>query len=346
MKLKKSLLLVFLPAVLIISCCSSENAIQEVIGRSATAPVFLDCRAVSGTEILFRFSRPVRMVSLFLDAGPEVISCEEGEEILVTLSEPLGVGVKITADILVEDENRNTLNVLVPFRSRNDRIPALLINEIRTEGANVSNAVTAKTEFVEFVAKSAGNLGALQVFIAGYSADNPVYEFPPVEVKAGEYIVLHLRTPSPDCADETADNLAFSGGNEALPSARDFWIPGSQKLIHKDDVVCLLDQDEKIVDVVFLSTTSGSSWSKTAFSDFARIAAEQGAWFPNGSSAKVPGTYALAPSDAVSSGSTTTTRTICRDESLAAGGSADCWYITASSSATPGTANSVKRFVP
>ena len=281
------------------------------------------------------------MVSLFLDIDAEVVSCLEGEEVLITLAAPLSVGARINVDILVENENRNTLNVLVPLRAKNDRVPKLMINEIRTEGDSVTNAAKAKVEFVEFIALTSGNLGALQFYCAGNSITKPVYEFPPAEIKAGEFIVLHLRTPSPDCIDETGDNLALSGGNEALPSARDFWVPGSSKLIHKDDVLYLMDQDEKIIDAVLLSTSTGSVWSKTALNDAAQLAARQGVWFPRGGKDNVPGTYFLAPSDAIYSTGTTATRTICRETEFC--GSPEYWYITATSCATPGTVNNPKR---
>jgi hypothetical protein len=123
----------------------------------------LETKALSSTEIAFRFSKPVKMVSLFLEPFSEVLSFEEGEELLVTLAKPMREGEKITADILVEDEQRNTLNVLTPFRARNDRVPKLVINELRTTYSN------PRVEFVEFVSRSAGNMGALRLFAANYS---------------------------------------------------------------------------------------------------------------------------------------------------------------------------------
>ena len=344
MKQKLFLLRNVLPVVLILSCCSSETAIQEIFSGSAEAPVFLDCRAISPTEISFRFSQPVRMVSLFMDPSMEIQFIEEGEEILVTLTEPLGAGERITADILVEDEHRNTLNVLAPFRSRNNRLPDLFMNEIRTEGSNVNNASTAKVEFVEFLVKSSGNLGALRLYAAGYSLTRPIYEFQPVEVEAGEYIVLHLRTPSPDCIDEISGDLSLSGGPEAIPGVRDFWVPGSAKLIHKTDALYLIDQDDRILDAVLLCEVTGSSWNKAYMGQAAELIADQGKWFPSGGGDYLPGTYVLEPSDAVYSSSTTNTRSISRDQNVKHEGRPENWYITANSNATPGKQNSEKRY--
>jgi hypothetical protein len=342
MKLK-SPFYIFMFVALIFSCCTAEAAIQEVLSRSASAPVFLDCKALSSTELTFRFSRPVRMVSFYIEPFTEVLSYEEGAEILITLSEPLREGERITTDILVEDERRNTLNVLAPLRARNDRIPDLFINEIRTENSK------PKAEYIELYSNSAGNLGALRVFVASVSVTQPVYEFPPVEINAGEYIVLHLRTTEEGCVDETGSNLALSGGPDAQPSARDFWVPGNTKHMHKTTAVYLVDQDDRIIDAVILSENA-NSWGSPAITTKMTAATEfiasQGAWLPRGVSQITPGTYTLTPADAVSSAGTTNTRTICRDQALGRGNRPQNWYIAATSNATPGTRNSDKRHNP
>ena len=314
-----------------IFACSTETAIQGVLNRSASAPLFLECRAISPTEIIFNFSEPVKIKSLNFDFDAEIISIEEGEQVLITLSEPLMEGIKITADILVEDTNRNTLNVLVPFRSRNDRMPRLLFNELRTEGSNVTNPLTSRVEFMEFISESEGNLGAIRVYLASYSIVNPVYEFPAAEVKAGEYIVLHLRTPSPDCRDETGSDLALSGGNEATPNSREFWVPGSAKRLRKTDIAYIVDQDDRVLAGVLLKENPDTPWSTPALAAAADLLISQGAWLSE---------------DVIHSASTTTTRTISRDETLTHADRSENWYITVTSGHTPGRSNIVRRLNP
>jgi hypothetical protein len=274
----------------------------------------------------------------------EVLSYEEGKEVLIILTEPLKEGEKIIADILVEDENRNTLNVLVPFRARNDRMPQLVINELRTEYASASGRNPPRVESVEFLAKSSGNLGALRLFIAGNSLTEPVFEFPPTEVRAGEYIVLHLRTMLEGSVDETGNNLALSGGAEALPDARDFWVPGTTKLLRKTEIVYLVDQDDRIIDAVLLSENPGSTWGKASLTTAAEFIASQRAWLPSEHNAGEP--YTLTPSDAIISKSTTATRTICRDETLENTRCARNWYTTVTSGATLGKPNNPNRYNP
>jgi hypothetical protein len=284
------------------------------------------------------------MVSFFMEPSVEILSYEEGEEILIILAEPLKEGEKIIADILVEDEHRNTLNVLVPFRARNNRVPQLVINELRTEYSSATRTAPARVESVEFLAKSSGNLGALRLFVAGHSLTQPVFEFPPAEIKEGEYIVLHLRTMLEGSVDETGDNLALSGGPEALPDARDFWVPGTTKLLRKTEIVYLVDQDDRIIDAVLLSENPGSSWGRDALSSAAEFIAAQRAWLPQGNNAGEP--YILTPSDAIITKTATATRTVCRDETQENTRSAQNWYITATSGATLGKPNNRNRYNP
>ena len=323
--------------------CSTDRGIQQILGSSAEAPVFVDCRPVSSTEIVFKFSKPVRIISLNTDPALETADIEEGQEVTITFNRPMEAGKKFTADILVEDSERNSLNVIVPFRARNDRMPAMVFNELRFDNASSSH----KVEFVEFKTLEAGNLGAMRLFIAHQSLSNPFYEFPPVEVKAGEYIVLHTRTVEEGCVDETGTNLGLSPGVEALSDARDFWIPGNKKYLHNINGLWLLDQDDRIIDALLLCESSDLSGASAAlaktFNDAAEFLGKGKAWLPL--SGGIPGEgWIPSPSDAAITKGTTNTRTLCRDEGIPHERRAGNWYICATSSATPGKANSTKKY--
>jgi hypothetical protein len=304
----------------------------QVIGKKSESPVFLSCKAVSETEINFCFSKPVKVTSLYFSPELNVDKVEDGETVRVIFNSGLGSGVKLTADLLAKDDSGNTINVLVPLLTRNNRIPPLVINEIRTENSK------PRYEFIELKTLKAGNMGALRVFIAGNYKAPMVYEFPPIEVAAGEYITLHLRTTEENSRDELGSNLNESGGDGSSPTARDLWVPGSTKLIHKTDAIYLLDQDDHVVSAVMFSETADPWWNKDYLADAAEFLFNEGAW-------KNPDGSMCGPSGAVSSAGTTATRTICRDETLKVNsGTAADWYITANSSATPGTPNNPKRY--
>lgn len=308
--------------------CSSESAIQQVLGISAEAPVFLGCKAVSPQNISFQFSLPVRVVSLQFDPPLEVTAVTEGAQVDVMVNQDLPGGSAVTAYMLVEDSQRNTLNLLVPFRTRNDRLPLFMITELRTEYAK------PKAEFVELKTLSPGNLGALRLFIAS-NGDKPVFAFPPVEVDPGEYLVIHLRSLEAGTLNETGTDRGASPGTEAFPESRDFWVPDTKEKLRKTDAVFFMDQDDRILDGVVLSEKADTSWAKEELAEAARLVNSQGAWLPS-----------PEPHHAVLSKGTTVTRSISRNETAPDRNRAEDWYITATSGVTPGKANTLKRYVP
>ncbi|MCL2443437.1 MAG: hypothetical protein FWD13_08250 [Treponema sp.] len=324
-----------LAACILLGSCSTPDVvtIARILGGSSQALTFLSCKAVSEDEVEFVFSHPVTVNHLSFTPDLSVVSIENGRVVRVKLAENPEPGRLITADLLAEDEKRNSINVLVSFRARNNRMPVLVINELCTEYSN------PRTEFIEFKMRSAGNLGGMRVFIIGNSnaARETIYEFPPVEVRNGEYVVLHLRTVEDSSRDELGSNLAESGGRNASRTARDFWIPGNTKLLHKTAIVYVLDQDDNVLNAVMICENPNSPWPRDYFSEAAHFLFEKEAW-------KSSDGETCRPIDAVRSAGTTNTRTINRDEARANTNSAADWYITATSSATPGTLNNTRRY--
>jgi hypothetical protein len=188
-------------------------------------------------------------------------------------------------------------------------------------------------EFVELLSSGAGNLGALRLYIASYSFSQPVLEFPPIEVEAGEYIVIHLRTKEEEegWANETGDNRALSGGVDALETARDLWIPGDKKILHKKDLVYLLDQDGRIVDgVVLTDDKDKADWASDDLRKAAALFDAQEAWLPQASPA--------AALDCKNIG-TSFTKSISRHNNREDYNSAGDYYVTESKNVSPGEQN-------
>ena len=337
--MKKSIFLL-LSVCFVLASCLTEDPVTAalMLGGKSQAPVFLNCRTVSENEIEFEFSHAVNITSLILDPDIKILSIEDGNTVKVQIEETAEPGRLIYADLLAEDEKKNTVNVLARFRSRNNRMPELVINEICTEYSRSNTAI--RTEFIEFKTLSAGNLGAMRVFILGNTnaARLTVYEFSPVEVGKGEYITLHLRTLEAGCKDEYGSNLAESGGTNSSPTGRDFWFPGNAKLLHKTGIVYVLDQDDNVLASIMMSEKPDSWWAKDYMADAAEFLFKQGAWV------SLEGKI-CSPADAVITTGTTATRTICRDETLENTNTATDWYITATSSLTPGKPNNPKRYV-
>ena len=316
------------------SCSTGEGTPARMLGGSSQALLYHNYRAVSEDEVEFVFSRPVTIKSISFTPDISVVSVENGSTVLVKLAQSPEPGRLITADLVAEDDKKNSINVLVTMRARNNRMPKLAINEVCVVYANA--AAGKKAEFIELKMKSAGNLGAMRVFIIGNSnaSRQTVYEFLPVEVKAGDYVVLHLRTFYPaESKNEYGANLAESGGVNSSPTARDFWIPGETKLIQHTSFVYVLDQDDNVLDAVLLCQNPDSPWPKDYFTEAAAFLFAKGAW-------KSSNGIIIRPSDAVPTTGTTNTRTINRSETAENTNSAADWFIPAANgSATPGGSN-------
>jgi len=321
------------------SCSTPESsgAANALRGGSSQALLYLNCRAVSQEEVEFVFSQPVTVKHVSFEPHLSVKSVENGSTVKIKFDDIPEAGKMIVTEILAEDAKRNSINVIVSFRSRNDQMPALVINEICTEYANA--AAGKKSEFIELKMKSNGNMGAMRLVIIGNSAaaKETIFEFSPVNVKKDDYAVVHLRAYDETNKDEYTDNLGESGGVNASPNARDFWAPGTAKLIHKTAFVYVLDQDDNVIDAVILSEKPDNWWTKDYFAQAAEFLFNSGSW-------KSAEGDICRPADAVISGTATNTRTICRDEKAENKNAAENWYVTVTSGATPGRPNNVNRY--
>ena len=308
------------------------DEIGETCRINQTKLLFLAGNMVTETEINFEFSAPVRLLSLSFEPDLMIASIEEGILVKVFLEESPEPGMFFTAGIMAEDDQGETVRVLVPLRARNNRVPKLHINELRTEYSR------PRSEFIEFKITAAGNMGALRVFAASNNNLSMIYAFSPVEVKTGEYIVLHLRTLEDLCRDEYGENLNESGGTDSYPTARDLWLPGSTKLLRKTDAVYVLDQDNRVLSAVMVSETPDPIWNRDYLAAAAEFLFKQGAW-------KSSMGGICSPADAIDSSAikTAATRSVSRDEPVENTNTAADWYVTATGGATPGLPNDPRR---
>jgi len=211
-------------------------------------------------------------------------------------------------------------------------INLLEINELYAE----YSGTTKRTEYIEFRALLSGNLNGLSLHIM-YDAKKPfIYDFPAIDVASGEYITLHLRTLESDCIDELEDDLALSGGVNSCPTARDLWVSNSNKLLHRTDIVYLQDEYDRILDAVIMNETPSNTWNKNQahFAEIAENLFNAGMWLS--ADGEQP-----TPLDAVDTSSikTSATKSISRYEGQENTHTSNDWYVTASSSMSPGLPN-------
>ena len=288
---------------------------------------------ISETMIEFEFTSPVKVDTLFFnhELGYE---WEEDERIIrVLFEEELEPGINITAELLAEDEWGNEINEEIAFYTLNNRVPQLLINEIRTLYSGSSNPPRA--EFIEFKMLSEGNLGALQVFITSNTKNPMIYQFPSIEVEEGEYVVLHLRKLNPLSVDELKDNLAESFGADSSMDARDLWVNGTSSILNNtNDAVYVMDQEENVLSAIMFSNSPDAWWRQNHLAEAAEFLHSKNAWTS-------PLGEVCTPIDAVRSNSigSAMTRSISRDENIENTNTAEDWFVTGNNGVTPGLPN-------
>jgi len=312
---------------------SKDNKTENTGGISKEippAPIFLYCKTVSENEIVFGFSQPVTMTSLDFDIKLNYEKQENGKTITVSLEENLDRDQLLTADFKAEDAYGNSVERKVLFYSTASQAPALQINELRTEYSGAK----LKAEFIEFKMLSDGNLGGLSVFAVSNNKAPIVYDFEQVEVNAGEYVVLHLRKLEESSKNEYGKSLDESGGTDSSPTARDFWVPGTSKLLRKTDAVYVLDQNGWVLDAVMIAENSDSWQKKDYFAKTAELLFSKGAW--KSATEAVPGVADAVDSSGIK---TSITRSISRKETTENTHTKADWYVTSNSGATPGSQN-------
>lgn len=255
-------------------------------------------------------------------ADTEITQNDDGTWLYdMTFTEDFECGNTYVLYGVVEDERGNSLSFSSGFSGYNDNLPELALSEVRTEYSK------PKLEFIELYVLEDGNLGGM-VLEVYYGSKKNVLVFPAVTVHQGEYVVLHMRT-----VEETADELdevTECTAADSCPSARDLWFPSETKAIGKTGVILLRERENgALTDALLYAESSKSYWPNDDMKAAAQSAFLAGIWKDGAET-----------DQAVCSDRCTTTRTLSRQNYAEEGVSS--WIVVATSSATPGTANSSK----
>lgn len=209
-----------------------------------------------------------------IEAKAEVSA--DGQTVTYSLQEACEVGQAYEIFGTVEDNTGNSLTFCLPFTGFNSRVPELLMTEVQIKYSK------GKGEFVEFLVKKDGNLGGLEL-VSGADGDSKKYEFPPVEVKAGEVFLVHLRTAEEGCVNETGDNLNEASAPYSAAGVRDLWSENTTARFNDSSDVILLRNGNlggsaagtAILDAFMYAAEDAVEWKKGT-ADFARAAVEAG----------------------------------------------------------------------
>jgi len=288
-----------------VSCRVTTSGI-EIVGGDYSAPVLQNVSVVDEKTVILDFSEAVEITSAVVSPvlsgisdsdehsttkklSPSieaatgaygVIECEilpsENNQLLTfKFNQGTVIGKQYEILGVVKDRIGNSLTFSVPFTGYNNRIPKIVMTEIHTGMASQTKKEKAsnirRLEYVEFLALSEGNLVGLE-FCSGAYGESKKYSFPSVEVKAGEYFVLHLRNWGEGCISEEGEELNLAFSEYTNNSVRDLWIDESGKLIgDKTDILivknCITD---RIVDAVMYRDEAVEDWAEKLKVDYSK----------------------------------------------------------------------------
>ncbi len=305
-----------------VTCACAPSDLLDGIAAVEPSPPSFEClSAVSPRELSVSFSEPVSIRSCRFSPDLALQTIIDGAaEVQIILDVETSAGARYGMDLEAEDADGNTLALYCTFRGHNNRVPSLILNEVRLDYSK------PKVEFLELSMLEAGNLGGVEVYTAS-AGEDPLFIFPPVELRAGELVVLHLRSIEDGLVNET-EGIDISSGVDASASARDFWIDGSSKRIRKTDVIVVRERrDGPCLDCLPVTEDLSNPWPNEEMTTVINTLIAEGSW----------------SGGPVSSQGSTTTRTLCRYAETGISGSvirsASQWRIVPTGGATPGGAN-------
>ena len=201
------------------------------------------------------------------DENDQSDSCGRIVKFLLEQQMEIGEGYELYTQVL--DSVGNSLTIVVPFTGFNSRVPELMITELQTESVSSQNkaekaAGTYRNEYVEFLVLKSGNLAGLEL-CSGYDGETKKYEFPAIEVTAGEVFVVHMRARGNGCISEEGDDLTLATSSYTSPDIRDLWTGiESTTLGNKTDIIIVRNRaNNRLLDAVMFRASTVEAWTKT-----------------------------------------------------------------------------------
>ena len=186
---------------------------------------------------------------------------EDGCAITYSAAQCYEVGKAYEIFGVVEDKAGNSLTFCVPFTGFNSQMPELVMTELQVNYKKYKEDVY-RCEFIEFLVLKEGNLSGLEL-VSAADGEGKKFVFPPVNVKAGEVFLLHLRSAGSGCITEAEDlnasTAAYSGKN-----VRDIWSENTKaRLSDNTDIVLVRNGvDGSILDAFMYAAESATEWGK------------------------------------------------------------------------------------
>lgn len=328
--------------ILIGTSCSPIIDYRRLLERDVQSPVFQGIRVTENNSIEVLFSEPVSIQkdSLFIIPEPPSYRAESNKKLaLIQFSGSLAPGGLYKLKMTVTDKSGNSLTLINSFYGYNPNLPDMIINEFTTQGSS------ANPDRVEIAVLSDGNTAGAVLFEGSDFFWDQRKVFPAIEVKAGDFIVIHFKsTGDPMEIDET-ENRNESGGIKPADDAWDLWVDEGTGLSGNNGTLMLFTTlyGTLMDGLVYSNRTSDSDgnyrgFGSTKVMERADRLIELGGWTAHGELA--------APEDAINPEDSTATRSMCRDSLSEDNNCKEDWHIVPTSTSTFGAVNSDSVYTP
>lgn len=200
---------------------------------------------------------------------------EEGGSLLQVVfsdSHVLEAGHGYMLSGVAQDFQGNSLLFQVPFHGFNQNVAGVVLSEVSSEYDK------PKVEFIELYVHRSGNLAGIELYSVNKNFE---YVFPAVEVSAGEYIVLHMRTLEEESGhvDELDNNLSASTASDSCTGVRDLWVSSTSEIIGTSDVLVLRERAKgKLMDALLYISPKVSDTSKKKILPAGEDVIAEGGW--------------------------------------------------------------------
>jgi hypothetical protein len=320
--------LVLAAAVLAAAGCSQESAAAIYPTADLRPPGLVAAGPSDSRSVLLRFDEAVTPVqgSLSVEPRSDLSARAEDKDLVVSFASDQSPGTDYALAGEVDDLKGNRARFLLRFTGWNDCAPRLRLSEVQT-GKN-SSKTKPHRDYIELEVLADGNLGGEELSWAS-SVKSSIYRFPGVEVKKGDFIVLHLAPEGlSEERDELGADLSASGGVDASATGRDFWYAGAPLPDESGAIALALRPGDQPIDGLFYADESKTgSLSDDKLAEMLTSLAAAKAWPLAGAKPAWEDGFRWNSSPA---------KSICR---LDAASGAGAWYATATGAQSPGALN-------
>lgn len=322
--------------VVLVSSCAQNPEIWVPRDQDFQPPRMVSC-VREGEGVVLGFDKPIGELSVEPPRGEVTIEAQSESVRRLQFSVQPEPGEEWVLKVQAADVQGNSAQFLVAVYGINPRLPRVRINELNIQGSST------RPDFIELLVQSDGNLAGLVVALGKPADGEPFFTFPSVEVRAGDFVLLHAKPQGITQEKDERRNKRESGGLLSSPSAWDFWWRGGKGLSGTNGLVVLLDnpRGDARDAVVYTNRTSASDdrydgWGSQAMKLRAEWVRALGIW-PTVEEGKI------VPEDGVPSGEVTATRTLNRRNT---GTGKGAWFTGATGTSTPGAANTTQVHSP